>query len=716
MSNERSEKLNNKLDNLPEKPGCYQMLDSNGKVLYVGKALVLKNRVRSYFHSAAQHDSKTRRLVKQITDISWWVTETELEALILENELIKRYKPRYNIRLKDDRQFPYIKVHWQDDFPKISVVRRISKDGARYFGPYASSKACYQTLDALRRIFPYLDCDRQITGEDDRPCLYYHIKLCGGPCIGKQDRSAYRENIQNLMDFLHGKTDDALTQIETQMERAAEDLQFELAALYRDRLKAAQRIVEEQKIISAGLEDADYIAIAHDKRKSDVAVQVFIVRNGRLIGRENYMLEGAATADIDPTENGAASENNEVASANSNGHVSPSTNGAHEAKTNSPTVDSDNNVAPEKEVSKTLSVQQADQTGELIAAFIQQFYDHAVFVPKLILVQALPRGDSLTGELADELTEDATGALSSSETVAVLEAWLSSKRGSKVELRVPLRGAKREFMALAEQNAAEYLRVQQAEWAADTNRQTEAVAELQDALKLDRPPARIECYDISTLQGTNTVGSMVVFGKGAPLKSAYKRFKIRGKGAQGEPDDFASMREMLRRRFRRIIEEDVQPDPGKKGRSSDESWRVLPDLVIIDGGKGQLGIAVEVLKEFDLLGRIPVVGLAKQEEEVFRPGKSDPIWLKRGSAALHLVQRVRDEAHRFAITYHRGLRSKEQVRSKLDDVPGIGPSRRKALLQHFGGDIDKIRQSSLEELVAVPGITKASAQSIKEHL
>lgn len=700
MDNDRNEKLKNKLDNLPAKPGCYQMLDQNGKVLYVGKALVLKNRVRSYFHDAAQHAPKTQRLVKQIADVSWWVTETELEALILENELIKRFKPRYNIRLKDDRQFPYIKVHWQDDFPKISVVRKISKDGARYFGPYASSKASYQTLDALRRIFPYLDCERQITGQDASPCLYYHIKLCGGPCIGKQNRNSYRENIQNLMDFLHGKTDDALTQMEEQMERAAEELQFELAALYRDRLKAAQRIVEEQKIISAGLEDADYIAVAHDTRKSDAAVQVFIVRNGRLIGRENYMLEGAmvdsATVEqVDPAtvEQTASNEENAISA---------------DDKTNPDTL--------EKEVNKTLAIQNTEQTGELIGAFIQQFYDHAVFVPKLILVQALPRGDGLTGELADELTEDAAGQLSSSTTVAMLEQWLSSKRGSKVELRVPLRGAKREFMELAERNAIEYLRVQQAEWAADTNRQTQAVAELQEALALERPPSRIECYDISTLQGTNTVGSMVVFGKGAPLKSAYKRFKIRGKGAQGEPDDFASMREMLRRRFRRIIEEDIQVDPGKKGRASDENWRILPDLVIIDGGKGQLGIAVDVLKEFDLFGRIPVVGLAKQEEEIFRPHSSDAVRLKRGSSALHLVQRIRDEAHRFAITYHRNMRSKEQTRSKLDDVPGIGPSRRKALLQHFGGDIDKIRQSSLDELVAVPGITKASAQSIKEHL
>ncbi|MCB9151957.1 MAG: excinuclease ABC subunit UvrC [Caldilineaceae bacterium] len=659
------DKVAQKLDNLPDKPGCYQMLDKKGKVIYVGKALVLRNRVRSYFHASAQRDAKTSRLVSEIADLTWWVTSTELEALILENELIKRYKPHYNIKLKDDRQFPYIKVHWQDDFPKVSVVRRMQKDGARYFGPYSSSRACYQTMDALRRVFPYLDCDREITGNDARPCLYYHIKLCGGPCIGKQNRAEYRKMLQQMMNFLQGDSDNVLAQMESQMEQAAENLQFELAAIYRDRIKSAQRIVEQQKIISAAMEDADYIAVAQDARTADAAVQVFTVRNGRLIGRENYILEGATLV-----ENGVVDEN------------SP---------------------APAKS-------SQADerQLGMLIGEFIQQFYDNAVFVPKLILVQALPHNS--------ELTEDSIGEISSDTSVEVLEAWLSEKRGSKVELRVPRRGAKRDFMEMAQRNASEYLRVQQALWAADTNRQTQAVTELQDALGLANPPSRIECFDVSTFQGTNTVGSMVVFGKGAPLKGAYKRFKIRGKGAQGEPDDFASMREMLRRRFRRAVEDDETANPGKKGRSTNESWRILPDLVIIDGGKGQLGIAVEVLQEFELLGKVPIVGLAKREEEVFRPGESQPIWLKRGSGALHLVQRVRDEAHRFAITYHRNLRSKEQIRSKLDDIPGIGPSRRKALLKHYGGDLDKIRNASVEELSALDGISRKVAETIKERL
>ncbi len=643
------EKLAQKLDNLPNAPGCYQMHNAAGKVIYVGKAVVLRNRVRSYFHASANHNAKTLALVEEIADVTWWVTKTELEALILENELIKRFKPRYNVRLKDDKSFPYIKVNWQHDFPKVQVVRRMSKDGARYFGPYTSSRACYHTLDALRRVFPYLDCDREITGHDPRPCLYYHIKLCGGPCIGAQDRTEYRATVRQLMSFLEGDTDQVLKQLEEQMGRAAENMQFELAALYRDRLQAAQRIADQQKIITASQEDADYIALAQDARTADTSVQVFMVRHGRLVGRDNFLLEGADVLDLY-----AASEN---AAADGGGGA------------------------------------ETWRLGRLTGIFIQQFYDNAPFVPKLILVQAMPSDRP------------------------VLEEWLADKRSMKVELRVPRRGDKLKLMEMARENAGEYLRLQQAERAADTNRQTEAVAELQVALRLDRPPSRIECYDISTLQGTNTVGSMVVFVKGAPAKQYYKRFKIRGKGGQGEPDDFASMREMLRRRFRRLVEEPIDAnDPGSKGREEEDTWRVAPDLVIVDGGKGQLTIAVEVLQELNLFGRFPVVGLAKREEEIYRPHQSDPLWLKRGSAALHLVQRVRDEAHRFGITYHRNLRGKEQIHSKLDDIPGVGPRRRKALMAQFEGDLQRVRDASLEELMAVPGINRKVAETIKENL
>ncbi len=670
------EKLAQKLDNLPNAPGCYQMHNAAGKVIYVGKAIVLRNRVRSYFHASANHNAKTQALVDEIADITWWVTKTELEALILENELIKRFKPRYNIRLKDDKSFPYIKVNWQDDFPKVQVVRRMSKDGARYFGPYTSSRACYTTLDALRRVFPYLDCDREITGRDPRPCLYYHIKLCGGPCIGAQNREEYRATVRQLMGFLEGDADRVLKQLDEQMGRAAENMQFELAAIYRDRLQAANRIAEQQKIISTSQEDADYIALAQDARTGDTAVQVFMVRHGRLIGRDNFLLEGANVLDLYAANGVDGAQNGTQPPLSADGAA------AEQADT-----------SPAQGAGSPQSAEQQWRQGTLAGIFMQQFYDNAPFIPPLILVQAMPPGR------------------------AVLEEWLGGRRGMKVEVRVPRRGDKLKLMAMAQENAAEYLRLQQAERAADTNRQTEAVAELQAALHLERPPARIECYDISTLQGTNTVGSMVVFVKGAPAKQYYKRFKIRGKGGHGEPDDFASMREMLRRRFRRLVEERADADdPGSKAREEDDTWRITPDLVIVDGGKGQLGIAVEVLQELGLMGRFPVVGLAKREEEIFRPGASDPLWLKRGSEALHLVQRVRDEAHRFGITFHRNLRSKEQIHSKLDDIPGVGPQRRKALMAHFDGDLQRVREASVEELMTVPGINRRVAETIKENL
>ena len=632
MKHELPERVQHKLDELPEQHGCYQMLDEKGGILYVGKALVLRQRVRSYFQPSAVHVPRIQDMVGKVRDITWWVTRTEMEALVLENDLIKRNQPRYNVMLKDDKQYPYIKVNWQNDFPKVELVRQMTDDGARYYGPFTGARAVYQTLEGLRRVFPYLDCERKIDGQDARACLYYDMKLCGGPCIGAQNRAEYREGIQQFMDFMEGETDDALARLETQMQSAAELFNFELAAVYRDRIKAAQRIVAQQQVVGVSHEDEDVVSIAQDVKSADTVVQVLFVRKGRLTGKENFVLEGASV------------------------------------------------------------VESNDETlGALIGTFIQRYYDSAAVIPPRLLVQFLPGDHKL------------------------LEAWLRQKRGGRFELRMPQRGKKRNLIDLAERNAAEYLRVQQAQWAVDTNRQTQAISELQESLRLEQAPSRIECFDISTLQGTNTVGSMVVFAKGAPLKSAYKRFKIRGKGAQGEPDDFASMREMLRRRFRRAVEE-KEEDPGDKARTSDDQWRILPDLVIVDGGKGQLGVAVEVLEEFDLLERVPIVGLAKREEEVFLPKRSDPIWLKRGSQALYLVQRIRDETHRFAITYHRSLRGKSQIRSALDDVPGIGPTRRKALLQFYSGDVERIRNATLEELQDVPGMNRRAAQAVKEHL
>jgi excinuclease ABC subunit C len=619
--------LEQKLNTLPERPGVYIMRSVDQAVIYVGKAVVLRNRVRSYFHAAARHEPRTRRLVGEIADLEWIVTDTELEALILENELIKRYRPRFNVRLRDDKTYPYLKIHWQDDFPKVSIVRRMEQDGARYYGPFASSGALRQTLDALRRVFPYLDCNRVITGTDPKPCLYYHIKRCAGPCIGAINRDGYRKIVAGLADFLEGNSEEVLAQMDLEMQSAAENLHFERAAQLRDQIRAAGMIVERQKIVSGKGEDQDVIAFAQDDRTGEACVQVFLIRRGKLVGRENFVLEGAAS----------------------------------------------------------------DQNEELVSSFVKQFYDEAAYVPPQIL-------------LARDLDER-----------KIIQQWLRSKRGGqKVALQVPKRGPERQLVEMAAENAVSTLHTLQAQWEADTNRQTAGLAQLQEALGLVAPPSRIECFDISTLQGTNTVASMVVFAKGAPAKSDYRRFTVKGKGALGEPDDYASMREVLRRRFRRAVE-DATADPGRKARKSDAGWKILPDLLIVDGGKGQLGVAIDVLSEYELTEVVPVVGLAKQQEELFLPGRSDSIMLPAGSQGLFLIQRIRDEAHRFAITFHRATRGKKAVASQLDAVPGIGPSRRKALLKHFGS-IEAIRRASIDELAGVPGMNRAAAQSVRENL
>jgi excinuclease ABC subunit C len=613
--------LEAKLQTLPTMPGCYLMRNDRQQVIYVGKAINLRSRVRSYFQDQKQHTAKTRHLVADIVDLEWVVTDTELEALILENELIKRYRPQYNIRLKDDKQYPYIKVHWQEDFPKISVVRRMLPDGARYYGPFTSAYAVRQTLEALRRVFPYLDCNREITGQDARPCLYFHIKRCAGPCIGAVDREEYREIIDGLCGFLEGKTEQALSELNGRMILAAERMQFERAAMYRDQMRAAERIVERQKVVSGKRDDEDVIAFAQDK--GNACMQVFFIRRGRLIGRESFMLEGV----------------------------------------------------------------EEDENGELLASFLKQFYADAAFLPPQVL---LPR----------DLDEH-----------DIIEQWLRSKRGANVTLRIPKRGSKRALVQMATENARSALTAMQAEWEADAHRHTEAVANLQAALDLPNPPARIECYDISTLQGTNTVGSMVVFVRGAPRKSDYRRFKVRSVTKSGQPDDYAGMREVLRRRYRRAVEEQ-EPGPGKR---VDPTWKLLPDLLIVDGGKGQLNVAVEVLKDLELFEVVPVVGLAKQEELLFLPGRKKAVRLDRKSPEMYLVQRVRDEAHRFAVTYQRNLRRKAMTQSRLEDIPGVGMKRRQALLKHFGS-IDAIRNASVDEIAATPGMTRKVAGRIKEML
>jgi excinuclease ABC subunit C len=615
------------LDTLPTKPGCYIMKNAAGTIIYVGKAINLKNRVRSYFHADASHDAKTRRLVRDIVHLEWIVVGSELEALILEMNLIKRHRPRYNIRLKDDKRYPYIKIHWNEAYPKITVTRQMEEDGARYFGPYTSAWAVFQTLDVLRRIFPYLTCDRDITGLDKRACLYYDIKLCTAPCTGAVSQAGYRQMISDLMDFLSGHSEGILTRMQAEMEKAAEELRFEKAAALRDQLKAIQSIIERQKVVFASdYLDSDVLAMA--RTDGEACVQIFFIRGGKLIGREYFILEGTEDT-ADP---------------------------------------------------------------EVLSQFIQQFYAEAATVPDQVM---LPQ---------------------QIEEAQIVSQWLRSKRGGKkVEFFVPKDGQPHDLVQMAAENATETLQALRAQWQADTHKQEGALAELQSALSLAAPPNRIECYDVSHTQGVATVGSMVVFEQGVPAKRLYRKFNIDSTSI-GAPDDFASMEEMLRRRFKRWQSaSDASTALSAPGAKQDESFAFLPDLLIVDGGKGQLGRAVQVLEDFKLLEKVPVVGLAKQEEEIFFPHRSNSILLPRHSQGLYLVQRIRDEAHRFGITAHRARRSKLGMASQLDAIPGIGPTRRKSLLKHFGS-IDKIREATLEELLAAPGMTKAAAESVKANL
>ena len=598
------------------------MKNAGGRIIYVGKAINLRARVRSYFHATAQNDEKTRRLVREIADIEWIMVDSELEALILEMTLIKRHKPRFNVRLKDDKRYPYIKVHWQNPFPKVTVTREMQNDGARYFGPYTSVWAVHQTLDLLRKIFPYLTCNREITGKDSRACLYYDIKLCTAPCIGAINQADYRQIIDDLCKFLEGRTQPVVERLAKEMGKAAQDLQYEKAAVIRDQLLAIDRVVEKQKVISSDQTDSDVIAMA--RADSEACVQVFFIRSGKLIGREFFVLEGT---------------------------------------------DEENDA-------------------EVLGEFVKQFYSQAAFIPEKVL-------------LPQELAE-----------AQIINRWLNSKKtGDKVEITVPHDRPNKDLVAMAMDNAVETLKALRTRWEADTNRQTNALAELQEALDLPEPPNRIECYDISTTQGVASVGSMVVFEQGVPNKKLYRRFNI--KTVLGQ-DDFASMEEVLNRRFRRwkTAHEQEEQVGSKK---TDLAFSILPDLLLVDGGKGQLGRAVKVLEAYNLLDRIPVASLAEEEEELFVPGKRESILLERHSQGLYLVQRIRDEAHRFAITAHRKRRNRQGLMSQLDAIPGIGPVRRRALIQKFGS-IEGIKDASPEKIAEIKGITLEMAQSIKVQL
>ena len=617
---ELTDHLKGILDTLPQKPGCYIMKNAAGEVIYVGKAVNLRSRVRSYFQEHADHERKVIKMVSQITDLEWIVVGSELEALIFEMNLIKKHRPRFNVRLKDDKRYPYIKVHLNDPFPKVTVTRQMVRDGSRYFGPYTSVWAVHQTLDLLRHIFPYLTCDREITGNDARPCLYFDIKLCSGPCIGAIDRTGYAQLIADLCAFLDGQTDPIVTRLQQEMAAAADQLNFEKAAQIRDQLQSIERVVEKQKVITSEEGNSDVLAIA--RANNEACIQVFFIRNGRLMGREYFVMEG--TEEI-----------------------------------------------PDAGV---------------MAEFIKQFYTEAAVIPERVL-------------LPNEVEE-----------AQIIRQWLRTKRGGeKVELSVPRSGTAQDLVEMATENAVETLQALRTQWEADKNKQVQALTEIQQALALSEPPNRIECFDISNTQGTASVGSMVVFEQGTPSRGHYRHFNI--KTVIG-PDDFASMEEVLTRRFRRW---QAAQENQLVGAKPDPSFAVLPDLLIVDGGQGQLGRAVKVLESFNLMEIVPVAGLAKQQEELFQPGRKDSVILPRHSQGLFLLQRIRDEAHRFAITAHRKARGKVGVASRLDAIPGIGPARRKALLEKFG-DIEGIRQATLEDLITITGINEEIARAILSGL
>ncbi|MGB9299890.1 MAG: excinuclease ABC subunit UvrC [Anaerolineae bacterium] len=604
--------IKGRLASIPARPGVYLMKGEADEVLYVGKAVNLRNRLRSYFQSSATHSPKVLRLVDNAADLDFFVTDSELEALILECNLIKRHRPHYNVRLKDDKRYPYIKITWQEDFPRVNVVRRMLADGARYFGPYTSSAAMRQTLDLLRHIFPYLTCKRKITGSDERSCLYHHIGRCLAPCIGAVSKDDYRDMMQQVCLFLEGKGEEVLASLRQRMETAAENMEFERAAHLRDQIDAVERVIERQRVVSASLVDQDAIAIARED--GEVCTQVFFVRSGKLVGHEYFLMEGGGDV----------------------------------------------------------------EEPEILSSFLKQFYDHAAHVPPEILLPA-------------EIEEN-----------QVIEKWLTERRGGKVSLRVPRRGQKRKLLEMVEENARETLSHLLAREQIERTRALSGVSDLQTQLGLQEPPLRIEAYDISNIQGVAATGSMVVFAEGVPAKSEYRRFKIRA--AQG-PDDYAMMQQVLRRRFRRATREE---------RDTQSSWAQIPNLIVVDGGKGQLNAALEVLAEQGLES-VPTIGLAKAREEIFTPGESEPVVLPRDSEALHLLQRLRDEAHRFAIVYHKAVRRSQSLSSVLEEIPGIGPKRRRALLRRFTS-LDAIRKASLEELASVEGMNENMARRVLEAL
>ena len=607
---------------LPDKPGVYIMKNSLGEVIYVGKAKVLKNRVRQYFQNSKNHSEKVRAMVKNIAEFEYIVTDSEMEALILECNLIKKYSPRYNIALKDDKFYPFIKITTNEDFPRVYVTRNFAKDGNRYFGPYTNGTAVYEVMGLIKKLFPLRTCKKAIVegGEPTRACLNYHINLCKAPCAGYISKAEYWEMIDEIISILDGTDTSIIKKLKVEMEKAAEELEFEKAAKIRDRILAIELIREKQKMFTVKEGDEDFIDLYTDEK--DGCAQVFFVREGKVTGREHFMIENISD----------------------------------------------------------------DPVKEVISSFIASFYGGTAQIPKTIYVPE---------EIEDQ---------------ELIEKFLTEKRGSKVWIKVPKKGDKKNLLDMVRNNAKIMLDQFKEKMVEEKELNKSALTELADVLGLDSLPARIEAYDISNIQGVDSVGTMVVFENGKAKNSDYRRFKI--KSVKG-PNDYESMREILSRRFSHGLEE-VNKIKERNLEYSKGKFCIFPDLIMMDGGKGQVNIALEVLKDFGI--EIPVCGLVKDHKHRTRGiiFNNEEILIRRGSGLMNLITRVQDEVHRYAITYHRSLRDKRTLHSILEDIPRIGEKRRRNLLMKFGS-IDNIKKASMEELLDTPGIDKRAAESIKQY-
>ena len=607
---------------LPDKPGVYIMKNSLGEVIYVGKAKVLKNRVRQYFQNSKNHSEKVRAMVKNIAEFEYIVTDSEMEALILECNLIKKYSPRYNIALKDDKFYPFIKITTNEDFPRVYVTRNFAKDGNRYFGPYTNGTAVYEVMGLIKKLFPLRTCKKAIVegGEPTRACLNYHINLCKAPCAGYISKAEYWEMIDEIISILDGTDTSIIKKLKVEMEKAAEELEFEKAAKIRDRILAIELISEKQKMFTVKEGDEDFIDLYTDEK--DGCAQVFFVREGKVTGREHFMIENISD----------------------------------------------------------------DPVKEVISSFIASFYGGTAQIPKTIYVPE---------EIEDQ---------------ELIEKFLTEKRGSKVWIKVPKKGDKKNLLDMVRNNAKIMLDQFKEKMVEEKELNKSALTELADVLGLDSLPARIEAYDISNIQGVDSVGTMVVFENGKAKNSDYRRFKI--KSVKG-PNDYESMREILSRRFSHGLEE-VNKIKERNLEYSKGKFCIFPDLIMMDGGKGQVNIALEVLKDFGI--EIPVCGLVKDDKHRTRGiiFNNEEILIRRGSGLMNLITRVQDEVHRYAITYHRSLRDKRTLHSILEDIPRIGEKRRRNLLMKFGS-IDNIKKASMEELLDTPGIDRRAAESIKQY-